>query len=77
MENLRFDDNPQVKSLLRETNVVVSEHPPEDSTNYFLLDEVKPELMVETLKTILEGTGTFVHKKMSGDEYLHPTPVII
>ncbi|CAL1286311.1 unnamed protein product, partial [Larinioides sclopetarius] len=29
MENLRFDDNPQVKSLLRETNVVVSEHPPE------------------------------------------------
>ncbi|CAL1262218.1 unnamed protein product [Larinioides sclopetarius] len=28
--------------------------------------------MVETLKTNLEGTGTFVHKKMSGDEYSDP-----
>lgn len=33
--------------------------------------------MIEQLKVILEGTGTFVHKKMSSDEYLRPTPVII
>ncbi|GBM13034.1 hypothetical protein AVEN_161223-1 [Araneus ventricosus] len=33
--------------------------------------------MIETLKTTLEGTGTFVHKKMTGDEYFRPTPVII
>ena len=35
--------------------------------------------MIEQLKIILEGTGTgtFVHKKMSNDEYLRPTPVII
>ena len=32
--------------------------------------------MIEQLKIILEGTGTFVHKKMSNDEYLRPTPVI-
>lgn len=33
--------------------------------------------MIESLKTVLEGTGTFVHKKNTGDEYLCPTPVII
>lgn len=33
--------------------------------------------MIEQLKVVLEGTGTFVHKKNSSDEYLRPTPVII
>lgn len=33
--------------------------------------------MIEQLKVILEGTGTFVHKKNTSDEYLRPTPVII
>lgn len=33
--------------------------------------------MIETLKVILEGTGTFVHKKNCSDEYLTPTPILI
>lgn len=33
--------------------------------------------MIEQLKVILEDTGTFVHKKMSSDEYLRPTTMII
>lgn len=33
--------------------------------------------MIEQLKIILEGTGTFVHKKNTCDEYLRPTPVVI
>lgn len=33
--------------------------------------------MIEQLKVVLEGTGTFVHKKNSSDEYLRPTPVLI
>lgn len=33
--------------------------------------------MIEQLKYVLEGTGCFVHKKNSGDEYLRPTPVIV
>lgn len=33
--------------------------------------------IIEQLKIVLEGTGTFVHKKNCGDEYLRPTPVII
>lgn len=35
------------------------------------------ECMVEQLKVVLEGTGTFVHKKNCSDEYLRPTPVVI
>lgn len=33
--------------------------------------------IIETLKAVLEGTGTYVHKKNSSDEYLRPTPVLI
>lgn len=33
--------------------------------------------MIEQLKIVLEGTGTFVHKKNCSDEYLRPTPVVI
>lgn len=33
--------------------------------------------MIEQLKIVLEGTGTFVHKKNCSDEYLRPTPVMI
>lgn len=33
--------------------------------------------MIESLKAVLEGTGTFVHKKNTSDDYLRPTPVIV
>nr|QVW56858.1 MAG: nonstructural protein [Lanius cristatus parvoviridae sp.] len=33
--------------------------------------------MIEQLKVVLEGTGTYVHKKSAHDTYLKPTPVII
>lgn len=33
--------------------------------------------MIEQLKTVMEGVGTFVHKKNASDEYLRPTPVLI
>lgn len=33
--------------------------------------------MIEKVKVILEGTGTFVNVKQKGDEYLRPTPVVI
>lgn len=33
--------------------------------------------MIEQLKIILEGIGTFVHRKNVGDDYLRPTPVMI
>lgn len=35
------------------------------------------DCIIEQLKVVLEGTGTFVHKKNSSDEYLRPTPVLI
>lgn len=33
--------------------------------------------MIEQLKIVLEGTGTYVHKKNMSDEYLRPTPCLI
>lgn len=33
--------------------------------------------MIESLKAVLEGTGTFVHKKNTSDDYLRPTPIIV
>ncbi|GBL80925.1 hypothetical protein AVEN_26333-1 [Araneus ventricosus] len=35
------------------------------------------QAMVKQLKVVLEGTGIFVHKKMTGDEYLRPASVLI
>lgn len=52
----------------------------QDCINKRLIVINKPHFdaaMIEQLKIILKGPGTFVHKKMSSDEYLRPTPVIM
>lgn len=43
----------------------------------FINEPYFDQAMIEQLKIVLEGTGTFVHIKMKNDDWLPPTPVLM